>query len=177
MAVRRVRKRFCKDQLEVRIRSFCAMRDVVAFTLMSSLALIVGGVTGDVFRIFFRGVFGGVFGGPSEPLLMTKPLGQPLAGHQSQAHLSSDNDRMTLFFFLLFFERELCGTLLSLSFFGRELCGTLLSSSFLDGNCVGHCGFQWNSHLLPNLDTSGDLLHWIYKESLHTASLLSGAFQ
>ena len=152
MAVRRVRKRFCQDQLEVRIRSFCAMRDVVAFTLMSSLALIVGGVTGDVFRIFFRGVFGNVFGGvfgrPSESLLVTKPLGQPLASHQSQAHLSSDNHRRTVFFCL-----------------------------FLDGNCVGDCGFQWNSHLLPNLDTSGDLLHWIYKESLHTASLLSGMFQ
>ena len=129
MAVRRVRKRFCQDQLEVRSRSFCAMRDVVAFTVRRFLALIVGGVTGDVFRIFFRGffgnVFGGVFGRPSESLLVTKPLGQPLASHQSQAHLSSDNDRMTLFFFLLFFERELCGTLLSLSFFGRELCRTL----------------------------------------------------
>ena len=41
MAVRRVRKRFCQDQLEVRIRSFCAMRDVVAFTLMSRAARIV----------------------------------------------------------------------------------------------------------------------------------------
>ena len=75
MAVRRVRKRFCQDQLEVRSRSFCAMRDVVAFTVRRCLAPIVGGVTGDVFRFFFRGVFGnvfgGVFGGPSESLLMT----------------------------------------------------------------------------------------------------------
>ena len=147
MAVRAVWKRFCQDQLEVRIRSFCAMRDVCALTPMSSLALIVGGVTEDVFGGVFEGIFGhvfggffgGIFGGPSEPLLMTKPLGQPLAGHQSQAHLSSYNQPMT--FFCLFLDRN--------------------------------CGFQWNSHLLPNLDTSGDLLHWIYKESLHTAGLLS----
>ena len=75
MAVRRVRKRFCQDQLEVRSRSFCAMRDVVAFTVRRCLALIVGGVTEDVFESVFGGAFGGVFGhvfgGPSESLLMT----------------------------------------------------------------------------------------------------------
>ena len=67
MAVGRVRKRFCQDQLEVRIRSFCAMRDVIAFIAMRCVALNVGGVTEDV----FGGFFGGVFGGPSESLLMT----------------------------------------------------------------------------------------------------------
>ena len=71
MAVWRVWKRFCQDQLEVRIRSYCAMRDVVAFKVMRCLAFIVGGVTEDVFGGFFGGVFGGVFGGPSESLLMT----------------------------------------------------------------------------------------------------------
>ena len=150
MAVWRVWKRFCQDQLEVRIRSYCAMRDVVAFKVMRCLAFIVGGVTEDVFGGVFEGIFGhvfggffgGIFGGPSEPLLMTKPLRQPLAGHQSQAHLSSYNQPMTFF------------------------------RLFLDRNCVGPFCFQWNSHLLPNLDPSGDLLHWIYKESLHAASLL-----
>ena len=79
MAVWRVRKRFCQDQLEVRIRSYCAMRDVVAFKVMRCLAFIVGGVTEDVFGGVFEGIFehvfggffGGVFGGPSESLLMT----------------------------------------------------------------------------------------------------------
>ena len=79
MAVRRVWKRFCQHQLEVRIRSFCAMRDVVAFKVMRCLAFIVGGVTVDVFGGVFEGIFGhavggffgGVFGGPSESLLMT----------------------------------------------------------------------------------------------------------
>ena len=59
------------------------MRDVVAFTVRRCLALIVGGVTEDVFEgvfgcvfggVFggvFGHVFGGVFGGPSESLLMT----------------------------------------------------------------------------------------------------------
>ena len=79
MAVWRVWKRFCQDQLEVRIRSFCAMRDVIAFIAMRCVALIVGGVTEDVFGGVFEGIFGhvfggffgGVFGGPSESLLMT----------------------------------------------------------------------------------------------------------
>ena len=71
MAVWRVWKRFCQDQLEVRIRSLCAMRDVIAFIAMRCVALIVGGVTEDIFEGFFGGFFGGVFGGPSESLLMT----------------------------------------------------------------------------------------------------------